>query len=483
VSGDEEAVHETLLTELRLLRDKAVLKVSEFGISGVVVWTVERDRNGTPQARQSLPLPAATWSDDPALCYEQRLRPRIGGSRLLIVCSSPDGFPEGFPEGEPDVERPGQMLGELRADRPDARIFCVRTPVAELLRQAIRESPLTRWYELMVLRQSPSGQLVLDSHRLFPPDARRGYRRELRIRCEPSDSNGTVFAVVVRDFPGIARVPPESVVSVRSAVVKPGVYKLTAVLARPGRVEFEGLPATPEAELRHWAEIVETVPDRLHRSPPAHLVCAMEVSGTSERLMHRIDRLEQLIDSVSAADRRLAVSLVTYGPHSFDRREHDEPVRIRAWARSGDAVLAELRELRGRKPPDDEYPWAARLECALAVIAERLTGRLTGRHGHPVLVTAGMRPPFPPQADVRTEILPCPDRQDWRGPLQQLARVPGMAFGALCDQDAEGEIWTQLGRNAIRPVSVLDVPRFAAALRLSGPVQHVPFPVIDEERA
>lgn len=475
MSGDEEAVHEALLTELRLLRDKAVFKVSEFGISGVVVWTVERDRNGTPQARQSLPLPAATWIDDPALCYEQRLRPRIGGSRLLIVCSSPDDSPGDFPGDE----RPDEMLGELRADHPDARVFYVRIPLAELLRQAIRESPLTRWYELMVLRQSPSGQLVLDSHRLFPPDAKRGYSRELQIRCEPSDSHGTVFAVVVRDYPDIARVSSESVVSVQSAVVNPGVYKLTAVLARPGRVEFEGLPATPEAELRHWAEIVETVPGRLHRPSPAHLVCAMEVSGTSERLMHRIDRLEQLIDSVSAADRRLAVSLVTYGPHSFDRREHDEPVRIRAWARSGGAVLAELRELRGRKPPDDEYPWAARLECALAVIA----GRLTERHGHPVLVTAGMRPPFPPQADIRTEILPCPDRQDWRGPLQQLARVPGMAFGALCDQDAEGEIWTQLGRNAIKPVSVVDVPRFAAALRLFGPVQRVPFPVIDEERA
>jgi hypothetical protein len=344
-----------------------------------------------------------------------------------------------------------------------------------LLRDAIRDSPLTRWYELVVLRRSRSGRLGMDGHPLFPPGAQRGYPCQFTIRCEPGDSRGTVFAVVTREARRFR------IVSVQSADIPPGMYEPTAVLARPGQVVFEGLPAALRPEQRRWSDIVAAIPEKLDRAPPAHLVCLIEVSGGREGLRHRIDRVEQLITSASAGTGQLAVSLVSYGPHAFDHRQHEEPATVLAWATTGDRALAVLGRLRDRTPPEEEYPRAAQLECALAEVAGRLTGRDSGRDGRPVLVTVGSRPPHPPRVDIQTEIIPCPERRDWRRSLEELRGVPGITFGALCGRGASRAIWGNLGTDALEPLNVVEAARFAADIGLYGPVQYVPFPLIDQE--
>lgn len=450
---------EALEVELAELTEGNAFKAVEFGADGITVWEVRRDGNGTPQARQQPPLPAPSTAD-PRTLYEQRLSPLIGHeSRLVIVRSADERAEVVF-----DV-----VFDRLHRSRPDAPVFLSTTPLAGHLRDVIRNSPLTRWYELVVLRQTRSGQLRMDGHALFPPGAQRGYSHQFTVRCEPSDSRGTVFAVVTREARCFR------IVSLKSAVIPPGVYEPNAVLLRPGQVVFEGLPAVLRTEQRRWPEIVGAIPARLDRAPAVHLVCVIEVSCSEEKLANRIDRIEQLIASVDAGRGELSVSLVSYGPHAFDHWEHEEPAAVLAWATTSDRALTALRGLRGRRPPVDEYPWAAQLECALAEVATRLTDH----DGRPVLVTVGSRPPHPPRVDLSTEIIPCPERKDWRWSLQHLRTLRDITFGALHDEGTAGTIWNQLGRDAHQPLNVVEVPRFAAETGLYGPLQYVPFPLTD----
>jgi hypothetical protein len=305
---------------------------------------------------------------------------------------------------------------------------------------------------------------------LFPPGAPQGYPQQVRVRCEPGDRHGTVFAVVTRE--GDRLLP----VSSQSAVLPPGEYDVTAVLTRPGHVRFEGLPVALRPDPRTWREIIGGLPRRLEQQPPTHLVCLLELGGGAERIRRRIDRIDQLIKAVGGGRQRLAVTLVSYGAHAFDRRGHDEPVCVQAWAADDAAATAALSRLSGRGQPADEYPRAARLECALASVA----GRLSPADGRPVVVTAGGLPPFPSRSDLVTEILPCPRRQDWRSPLWQLRGIPGISFGALYDGGAAAaEPWSVLGREVIGSSAVADMGDFAAALGLRDPQQCVPFPLLD----
>ena len=368
------------------------------------------------------------------------------------------------PPGEPF-----SGASELLPATHNAPVYYCRAGLDELLRAAIRDSLLTRRYELVVLREEQDGRLQMHCHQLFPPGAERGYSHQLTVRCAPTDDRGTVFAVVTRE--GRQFRP----VSLQAALLAPGSYQVTAVLTRPGRVEFEGLPAELIPDQRRWPDIVRTVPDRLGSWQPVHLVCVIEISGGKQRLRRRVDRLEQLIAAADGGGRRLAVSLVSYGPHAVDRFTPEEPAATLAWATTSDRALGRLRGLINREPAEGEYHRAAQLECALTEVARQLSGR----DGRPVLVTVGARPPHPPRTDHRTEIIPCRDRVDWHRPLDRLADLDGITFGALCDEDARGEIWHQLGRDALEAVEdVVDVPEFAARLGLREPVQCVPFPLI-----
>jgi hypothetical protein len=369
----------------------------------------------------------------------------------------------------------GSGLAALRADETftvaefGAPVFHSTIPPEEVLRDVIDNEPLTEWHELVVLRRTRSGRLVFQSCPLFPPGAQRGYRQDLTVRCEPSDEHGTVFAVVAAERAGFR------LVSVSSASLDPGVYDLTAELLRPGEFGFGGLPGRLRPDHRSWAELVAAVPPSLDRREPAHLICAVEVCGTAGQFQERLSRIEQLIGQAGTADGRLAVSLVCYGPHSFDRGP-EERASVLTWAGTSEDALSALAGRREQGAAAVGYPRAAQLECVLTEVA----GRLTGREGRPVLVTVGSRPAFPPRVDSRTQILPCPYRRDWRLALGHLRRHPGAAFGAIHDHDPDSGIWTQLGSAAFARADAVDMRRFAADLGLgSDALQYVPFPLVE----
>jgi hypothetical protein len=454
---DDDVVRRALAVQVRKLDGDDAFKIIEFGSAGVTVLTVSRDGNGTPRA-SSAALPTS-WID-PEVFYAEGLAPRIADTtRLLIIASSLT----------PDPRRDAE-LRVLRARRADAAFYWCASPVATMLRQAVRDSPITRFYELVLLTEKGTGRrLVVEPHPLFAPGASRGDAETFPVRCVSGGPRGTVFAVVARDVDSYTEV------SVRSVALPPGSYLVTAVLDRPGRVDFEidGQPLGLKEERRRLDELFAAVPRQVQRLPPVHLVCLIELSGTPQLVLDRIDRLGELIGVVDTLDRDLKVSVVSYGPHAFDRFEREGPVYPHAWLANTAQALLVLSELRSQPRPADEYSRAAQLECALATLAQFLDAQA----GRPVLVTAGSRPPHPPRADLGTRIIPCPERRDWRQWVDQLAALPGITFGAFRDQNSRGDIWERLGYHAMASVTGTNTPAFAAALGLVGEARPVPFPL------
>lgn len=455
--GAEDEVHDALSDELARLGGNARFTVAEFGADGPTVWRVYRDENGTPRAEQ--PRVRASAMRDPDAFYRE-----VDPAFIVRTAAA----------------LPDDLLGLLPGTR-GVPVYECRTPLEDQVREAIRDSPLVLGYELAVLRQVPSGRpdagrLVLAGHQLFPPGVTRGHRAVVRVRCEPTDGDGTVFAVVTRerrpDLPPSAQ--PLRPVHVQYAVVPSASYEVTAVLTRPGRVLFQGLPAQLGKFPGSWDDLVSQIPDRLAAPEPVHLVCLVEVSGGDDRLELRIDRLAQLLDEADKGAGQLSVSVLAYGPHSVAWSVDEQPVDVRAWAAPAPRAEQGLRGLSGRKADDREYRRAAQLECALDLAARHLTGR----HGRPVIVVAGGRPPHPHAMDTRTTIIPCPDRVDWKRQVDRIGAL-GASFGALRDQDARGEAWRPLGRDAAATVDdPVDMQDFATRLGLREAAQTVPFPFI-----
>lgn len=457
IATDEE-VHDALSDELARLTGNARFTVAEFGATGSTIWRLYRDENGTPRAEQPRVRPAVMKDPD---AFYREVDP------AFIVRTADD--------------LPDDLLGLLSGDR-GVPVYECPTSLEDQVREAIRDSPLMLGYELAVLRQVPAGRpdagrLILTGHQLFPPGVTAGHRAVVRVRCEPTDGDGTVFAVVTRDRR--PDVPPNAQelkpVHIQSAVLPSDTYELTAVLTRPGRVLLQGLPATLSKFSGSWDDLRFQVPARLAAPEPVHLVCLIEVSGGDNRLDLRIDRLSQVIDAAVTSARNLVVSVIAYGPHAVAWAVDEEPASVRAWTGSVDRAKQELSRLGGRQPDEREYPHAAQLECALATVARYLSAG----DGRPVLVTAGGRRPHPPGMDTRTQLIPCPDRVNWKWQLDRIGAL-GTTFGALRDQDARGEIWRALGHDALEGADdAVDMADFAARLGLREAGQTVPFPFVD----
>src|SRR5262249_32665415 len=143
--GAEDEVHDALSEELARLTGNARFTVAEFGSTGVTIWRVYRDLNGTPRAEQ--PRVRAAALKDPDAFYRE-----VGPA--FIVRTSPS--------------LPDDLLGLLHGAH-GVPVYECRTRLEDQVREAIRDSPLVLGYELAVLRQVPAGRpdagrLVLTGH-------------------------------------------------------------------------------------------------------------------------------------------------------------------------------------------------------------------------------------------------------------------------------------------------------------------------------
>ncbi len=470
LSDDE--VHDALSDELGRLTGNATFTIAEFAPDGATIFEVSRDEHGTPTAVRwrytyadgTLRTDASDqWSEamaDPKMFYRQ-VAPKF------VVCT-----PRQLPSG----------LRRLLPGPRGVRVYKCRAPLSELLRAAVRESPLVLGYELAVLRRVPASQngaarLALTGQMLFPPGETQGCQVRVRVNCEPTDADGTAFVVVTReprrDLPRHAwRLRP---LQLQAAAVPPGSYELTAVLTRPGQVRLQGLPVPLGTSSRSWEELQRLVPDDLATQAPVHLVCLIETCGGDDRLQQRIYRFEELIAKAETGTPPLRVSVVAYGAHGVAWEVDDRPPEIRAWSASGTEAINSLRGLLGRKVDEREYQGAAQLECALRLVRVSLTAA----DERPVIVTAGGRPAHPPELDTVRQLIPCPEWVDGMRELGQLQILRGISFGAFRDPKCRGIIWDRLARNATATVDdAVDMESFAEDLALRMAAQIVPFPVI-----
>jgi hypothetical protein len=480
MSGDgsvlsDDEVHEALCDELGRLSGSATFTVAEFAVGTASIFEISRDEHGTPAA--------VRWKyscEDGALRAKQedRWSQVLADPERFYRCVAPRFIvraPQPLPSGLSDL---------LSGPRPEVPVYICQASLLELLRAAVLESPLALGYELAVLRRVPAGRsgasrVVLTGLPLFSPGETQGCQVSIRVTCEPTDAEGTAFAVVTReprpDLPRPAQ--PLRPLQIQAAVVPPGSYTLTAVLVRPGQVRFQGLPAPLGPPVRSWAELGRLVPGQLAEPLPVHLVCLIELCGGDDRLKQRIYRLEELITKAQTDARQLRVSVVAYGAHGVAWKVEDQPPEIRAWAASGPKAINALRGLVSRPPDEREYQRAAQLECALKLVRERLAAA----DGRPVIVTAGGRPAHPPGLDTSTLIIPCPHWVDGAWELGRLLGLPGITLGALCDPKCRGGLWDQLGQHAVATVDdAVDMESFAAGLGLLAAAQTVPFPLVEQ---
>ncbi|MEU0520367.1 hypothetical protein [Streptosporangium sp. NPDC006007] len=453
------------------------LTVVEVTAEGLTAFDMHRDETGTPRGRGRATVP---WAE-PAGERGRDIADVFSARRAVLdAVGMPADGTVVLMGSSPGSPRADEAMEWLRAAHPDAPAFtradmCARA----LLREIVADEPLCRSYELVVLKRHPAtDRLEFTCRQLFPIEARRGDPSSaFTVRCEPSGERGTAFAVVAwRD-----RRP--ALLSVQTVKVPPGRYEITAELERPGRVRFSGLPDLVRDD-QDWAELVASVPARFDPpAGPAHLICAVETTGTDAQVRERLRRIGQMITTVSdGVESRLRVSLVAYGVHSYQRGVPEAPVDVAGWQISAEQArysLEDLEErLKKRGTLSQGYAGAAMVEDMLAEVVSRLSD---GGGERTVLLTVGDRPPHPPRADP-SEILPCPHRIDWVQQVRRLERYPGLAFGAICDRPPErvDPVWSQLGRGGLAQLDAVDVQGLGAALGLAVPrVQRIPFPLIE----
>jgi hypothetical protein len=460
---DPGSVHSELAMLVADLDQAEELVIAEVRADSLVIWRIRRNQAGTPQVfYRAKPWADLTWDD---LFSGAEFKRLTGDGDIPIAFCQPLA-------GIPDLSEQTQFLDWFRAAYPAAMLVETRMPVDDLMLKTLASVPLGQWYELAVLRVGPTGRLMLSVVPLFPPGASRGDERRFSVHCDTGTAHGISFAVIARDAEAYR------LVSVESAQVPPGNYALTAVLLRPGRVRFEGLPVSLRPDQRSWPEIIATIPDRIPRASDrgVHLICLVETCGPQRHVRRQAELAAELVElAVGESSHRLAVSLISYGTHSFARNAHDEPVTILAWAAPAAQARPALDDLLDQSPADNGYPRAARLECALAETA----ARVTGDEGRPVLVAIGSRPPFPSRVDPVTEILPCPYRNDWKRALVRLGEQNGVSLGAITDNDSS-DAWRFLGRDAFAQPYDVDAVSFAAKLGLlRQDAVPVPFPLAD----
>jgi hypothetical protein len=462
VSG-AAAVSDALARRVRQLKQSETLTIAEFAGTGVIRWAVARADNGVAHPWY---WPATPWerlSRDGTPSVEAILTAANPRGEVLAICTAPNDATavRAVMAAGPALAGPG---GSLIAE----------VDLSEILADVLRGDPLTMWYELLVQRRTGDGYLEKSTIRLFYRGAQRGDKEQLMVRCERSDVTGTVFAVLARN-----QMLAHRLVSKQSAVIPPGIYELTAELIRPGKVRFTGLPVALRDDPRDWDEIVRSVPDRLERPQPVHLIIAIESSGVAQNVRERIGRAEQLVRCVDGHPGNQArFSLLCYGPHAVHRSDPDVAVTCIAWGESAGRTLDILRRLAEREPAPIGYPAAAQIECMLADVIARL-GTPGGGEDRPILVTIGARTAFPRLANP-SRIIPC-RKNDWRDGVLWLQRYPGIRFGAIRDRvDGDGidrthgpgdndEVWRALGAGAFAWLDAVDVPRFTAALDLQPP--------------
>ncbi|ROO83338.1 hypothetical protein EDD29_0838 [Actinocorallia herbida] len=433
------------------------LVVVEMTGAQVSVWKVKRDDAGVPRMR-SASFAAESAPDRSAAMVRGLLgRLGVGPADTVLVVARPGG----------PVPDPGLRVGAVHTMESAA-------PVREALRTAIADEPLTQMYELVTLRATPRGRLEFGAVPLFPMGTQRGATVRVAVRFTAREETGTTLAVVASS-PRERRFRPVVLVRAHTA---PAARELRVDLDGPGKVGFPDVPGRIVPESRPWPELVDGLQGRTAPRPAGrtgHLVCAVEagVPGSGAQVM--AERIALLRSLAQTCPPGMRLSLLAYGPHAFQRAADDSVPELLCWAEPVPVFLDRLTDLANRPAATEGYPLAARLECALALVAARLEDGAE----ETALLAVGSRPAFPPRVHP-SQILPCPKRHDWQRLAADLRRR-GVRIAAVRDGHDAADFWRTFAPDALFDAAARDQDGVAEALRLPGPGEEYAFPLSETE--
>ncbi|MEV0406905.1 hypothetical protein [Actinoallomurus sp. NPDC050550] len=397
---------------------------------------------------------------------EDALAALIRTSRPVVITSTVSGWT--LPE------RAVAFLA--RRYEPAASVRVSSMSSGPQLERLVEDSPLHQPYELVVAAVHPaSREVMLQSRQLFPVGARPGDETVLPVRCVSSDENGTVLATVTW-HDGDPRL-----LSINSVKLRPGTYRLRAVLDGPARVRFVE-PAGVAPDERRWSELLSLIPERLEPSVAAvDLVCGVELGGGREAVDARLRLIRELIkilDEECSEPDLLRIAILGYGDHPLDSRLDDRRVVRGAWLAPAAEALTTLARLRA---VESEYHEAAPVEDMLFEAVGRIV-RTTGVR-KTVLMTVGGRPPHPPRAS-ESRVLPCPYGHDSGKLLRTLERNTDVSRIAIVDRlnARDRPTWHRLGAKALYELPEAEPRRLGVDIGVLVPrVQRLPFPLFDQE--
>ena len=364
-------------------------------------------------------------------------------------------------------------LQPLLHNRPQSLIrVASNTDVHAALRDAVADSPIRQRYDLILGRADPSrNRIMLSSAELFPPGARRGAIADLTVRSVCTDETGTVLAVVAwedRD----SRTP--RLLSADAVRLQPGPRRVVAELARPGQVRFiEPADATPDH--RSLPELMDAIPSSLNTVGPAHLICAVDLTGPASRVAARLYRVEKYIKETRLqfpTKDQLKVGLVAFGAHRAKNRGTDDRV-VTFWASDPEDAAESLGKF-GAAPADADR--TAQVEDALAEIERRLGDDREHRLTSVVIFGDGQPYPGRPTETMRA----CPRGYDWESLLSALKRR-GCTIAAVRDNPSGpgAGTWRRLGSGTVFPIDGFDSEAVGRHVGLFIPVlEHLPFPMV-----
>lgn len=273
--------------------------------------------------------------------------------------------------------------------------------------QLIRQAPLTKAYELVLLQPDEHGVNHLSPRRIFGPDANGLSEAQIDVYAPAGVLGSVALPVVVSDHGA----PPTTWTPVRliRAPLPRGLRTtLRVALDRASNVVFPDLPHA-EAESRSWSELLAAVPRQL-QPIRSDIVFAVELVA-GEEAQDRLDLVRDAVEAITAeawSTDLVRVGLIGYGQHTTGQ---GEPVMVVPLGRPADAAAA----VRGWRLRHNRSDFAAAIEDALAAAARQAwRDGVTG-----VLVSVGSRPPYPlRQGEDRAR--PCVAQLDWQ---RELARV------------------------------------------------------------
>jgi hypothetical protein len=351
------------------------------------------------------------------------------------------------------------------------------TDAHTLIEGLVRQAPLGRRHDVVLLDPHPDGVVHLSPQPVFRKGERSSARGEVELYA-PVGADGPVsVALVVRDDDNRpSRWRPVHIVSLNVPRGRPTRIGIT--FDDHAEPVFTGAESAPAQGT--WWDLLHAVPRRLDTRLVDVVIAVEAVAGPGAD-----QRLSLVRDTIAALDCEVRdaewvrVGLIAYGQHAasgpadglLSAVDLTDPHTAR---KAADAV----------RPLANTYDLAAAVEDALArTVAQRW--RPDARR---VLVTVGSRPPYPDEQRM-DHALPCPAHHEWQVLADRLGadgvhRVavwsdPELGPFPPIDQpilDRSDATWRALGSTARLSAATASVPQVLSLIGATFVTPETPFP-------